>query len=170
MKFFKKLKKGFTLAETLIAVAVLAIVSALTVTVSVSTLGTKNTMMRVGQSSTLASSAVTTIADEIRYGQNIREVEVGEGTTLLFDSTSFGADTSFVVTEGRVCAKNNAGSYELLPAKYYGGLKVGSLTLEKVETPTGDVHIGVKISISIESGGDVVYATEMTVPALNGIR
>ncbi len=179
---WKKLRAGFTLAETLIAVAILALVSSACVTLSATILGTKAEMIEVGKCQSLASTAVMTIADEIRYGQNIR----CDGDKIVIDSMNFGAGTHFAAEGGKIVAKNNGKEpYALLPEKYYGTLTVSKLTLERVnlaaapeegaeaeadEAASVAVQYAVKISITVNGSGGSLYSTEMTVPALNGIQ
>lgn len=163
--FFRRLRAGFTLAESLIAVAVLAILSAGLITVATTVLGTKRTITEAGNSHSLATTAVMTIADEIRFGQNVRLV----GEKIVLDSATFGADTTFSVGDGQIVALSGSRSYPLLPAGYYGSLTVGSLTLEKV-SGGGTEKDAVKISVSVNGGGVQSYTTELTVTPLNGFK
>ncbi len=187
--FFKRLRAGFTLAESLVAIAVLSLLTTAVIAVTTTIFSTKNTMIELGKCQTLASTAVMTLADEVRYGQNLR-VDAEE-ETIVFDSRNFGADILFYLKDGKVHAKSKGAEepYPLLPDKYYGSLRITHLKLEKVEvTPASGAEgtegtesaegeepaavslYAVKISVTVNGSGKNLYSTELTVPALNGIK
>ena len=70
-----KRRAGFTLAEAIIAIAVLALFAAAIVPLTTVVFSTKIAMVEVNKCQMLASTVLLTVADEIRYGQNPRVEE-----------------------------------------------------------------------------------------------
>lgn len=168
-RFFARLRAGLTLAETLIALAVLALFSLTAATVATTTLGTRTPMVQAGNAPALASTALFAVADEIRFG---KEVRVEDGS-LILNSENFGRNAVFELKNGRIyvtcgekgdAVSTGSVSYELLTEKYYGGLYFQSLTF----TPDKEKN-AVTIGITVCSNGksDPIYSTSMTVAALN---
>lgn len=168
-------RAGFTLTETLIAVVILALMSAAGAAASGAVLSTRNDMMEVADAQVLASTVLETLADEIRFGQDVRvQDSTGE---LRLNSLSFGADAVFTVgDDGRVKAvsdalKGKGGEFALLlPDSAYTTLRVKTLSFEK-ETDSGGVPTGaVVIKLTIEGRGGELWSGSLTVTPLNGIR
>lgn len=169
-------RAGFTLTETLIAVVILALMSAAGAAASGAVLSTRNDMMEVADAQVLASTVLETLADEIRFGQDVRvQDSTGE---LRLNSLSFGADAVFTVdpNDGRVKAvsdalKGKGGEFALLlPDSAYTTLRVKTVSFEK-ETDSGGVPTGaVVIKLTIEGRGGELWSGSLTVTPLNGIR
>lgn len=162
-------RAGFTLTETLITVAILAIMSAAGAVVTGTVLSTRNDMIEAADAQVLASTVLEALADEIRFGQNVRLEETVDKTTLKLNSLSFGTNTFFDIEEGRVVAKGESlesmteGFTKLLPDKAYTSLKVTALSFR------GE-NGGVTITLTVEGRGGVLWSDSLTVTPLNGIR
>lgn len=162
---FKRMRAGFTLAESLIAIGILAMLAVGIAALSTTVFSTKDAMMEAGECRTLGSTAMLAVADEIRYGQNVREAEEDGESFLLFDSETFGKDVRFSVEDGRIWAVGAAGKYAFLTDKYYGDLSVGTLTVRRA----GEGSLA-EISISVFGGREEeIWSAQITVEALNGI-
>lgn len=153
-------KRGFTLVETLIAVAVLAVFGAGAVAISTAALHSKNAREEAGLSQTVASTAIMTLADEIRYGQNVRE----QDGNIVLDSKTFGDGVGFVCADGRILAQSGSASTELLPDKFYGNLKVSKLELKKASEADS-----VSITVTVDGTRGEIYTATLTVKAQNGV-
>lgn len=176
MRKRSRARRGFTLAETLMCVAILALVSAAGTTVTTAVLSSKNAMTEAANSQTLISTALDTLANELRYGQEIRyDRDTRELTSMT--STTFGVGTHFLAAEdgpyaGTVVAETAAvesGSgdtavyrrYELLPRSNYAGLRATALTVT-IDAASGTASIAITVE-----GSRGVYSREITVVMLN---
>lgn len=158
----KKLRSraGFSLTEMLIAVAVLAIMSAAGAVVTGTVLSTRQDMLEAGDAQVLASTTLEALAKEIRYGKNVRL----DGGTVTLDSQFFGEGASFKCAAGRVQAsgKGVSGDEEkFLTDKAYTSLKITDL---KFEPSSGD---GITISLKVEGRRGELWSQELTVVPLN---
>lgn len=165
MKAVKKKRAGFTLVESLMAIAILALFSVGAITVTTTVLSSKNSMQEVGEGQALANTAILTIADEIRYAQDVRF----EDDELLFVSKSFGANARFTISSGKIVVESGSGSFELLPSKYYGSLAISALTFERITAEDGGKTNEIKISVAVSGGQGETFSTDMTVSVLNGV-
>ena len=78
--------KGFTLAEVLIATAILAVFASMAIFGTSALLGSDLKMMSVSKAAVLGSDALKVIANEIRFG---KDFELSNGT-IKYNSTSYG--------------------------------------------------------------------------------
>lgn len=106
----KKLRgrRGLTLAETLVALAVFAILSVALVVGTTAAWKVYQKAVVASEARTLQSTLIQSLGDELRYARNIQ----GNGS---FDSESFGKGVSVTIDKGKV----KIGGHELLPAKAY---------------------------------------------------
>ena len=165
----KRARLGFTITETLVVVAILAFVTAAGAVVTGTVIGTRNAMIEAGDCQSLVSTAILTIADEIRLGRKVEVREETDGTKAVYvDSATFGTDTHFSLADGRIKAENkDGGKYDLLTEKEYSQLQINDLKLEYDATAAPD-----SITISMEAVGmnGKIYATSLTVTPINGIK
>ncbi len=158
---------GFTLTETLLTVALLAIITAAGATVSTTVLSTKNDMVDTANAQILASTVLDALADEVRYGVNVKVAS----DKITLDSWRFDEGASFEVVDGRVKAENTGGTLTggkelLLGEAAYTGLKIKADSL-KFTAPDGK---NVVIELVIENGrGDELWEDSRTVAPLNGV-
>lgn len=163
----KRRKGGFTLTETLITVAILAIMTAAGATATGVVLSTKNDMVDTANAQILASTALDALADEVRYGRNVSVA----GDTITLDSGKFGDGATIKLVNNKVqvtvTVKDASGvkeekKFELLGDATYAGLKITSLQFEKTDD-------NVKISMTVKGRRtNDLWQDERTVTMLNG--
>lgn len=165
-------QKGFTLAETLIAIAILAIVTVGGATASSAVLTARNRMIETANAEVLGSTAAEALADELRFGRSIKAAAAGSNAITL-DSALFGDDTTLQLVDGFLTAavEDTAGSgsvsHDLLSRKSYDGLTFGNDGLAFTADPaTGHVRVELKVY----SGTNVLWEGEFTVAPLNGVQ
>ena len=175
----KRRKGGFTLTETLITVAILAIMTAAGATATGVVLSTKNDMVDTANAQILASTALDALADEVRYGRNVK---VDAADTITLDSGKFGdgatievvksGTTSEVAEAGEVrvtvTVKDASGAvadkeYALLGKATYAGLKIKELSFSNP-----DAKGNVTISLTVEGRRGELWSDSRTVSMLNG--
>ncbi len=176
-----KSRRGVTLAETLICVALLAIMTAGATVVSGVVISTRSGMIATADSQIVGSTVLEALSKEVRYGRNIKTESItetdpgGVSTTIdlikTLDSVSFGSGVSFSVTTGRVVATGAAlsaspdGTKLLLPEEAYSGLKVKALRMEV----TGEGNVVITVTVAGRNDGEL-WTGEVTVKPLNEIR
>ncbi len=167
-------KKGFTLTETLLCVALLAIMSAAGAVASGVVISVRNGMIETADAEILGSTALETLADEVRYGQNIAmEQESATETTqvLKMDSLTYGTRTYFKVKDGYLwvdsasLAGKDAEYHMVVSESAYTHLKVGEFKMEQ-DSSSGTIEISVAVE---NSGGKELWSGSVTVKPLNGI-
>lgn len=118
----KKLRsrRGLTLAETLTALAVFAILSVVLVQGVTAAWKVYQKAMIASEARTLQSTLTQALSNELRYADNIRQ----EDGKLFFDSETFGQGVSVQSSDGKIQVGGGEKAYDLLPAKAYtGGLE-----------------------------------------------
>lgn len=185
-------RSGFTLSETLITLAILAIVTVAGTVASGTVLSTKIDMMQTADAQVLASTALKSVADEVRYGRNISidppaaggaggggaggagggGSSTIENNTITLDSMNFGThatielddtDGRIKVTSGAITAKGDSNAGLLLPETAYTSLKVKSLNFKKDGAD-------VTITVAVEGRQGELCVEAMTVTPLNSIK
>ena len=172
-KSINKRRAGFTLAESIIAIAVLALFALAIVPVTTVIFNSKHTMVEVNKCQMLASNILLTVADEIRYGQNVRIKSVDGEETIVVDSATYGSNASFTLKDGKIKAGSD-GQYDLLSDKYYGTLRIDSFVFTQVPLPddggAAAPRQGINIKITVGGISDLQYTADITVEALNGVQ
>lgn len=109
-------RKGMTLAETLVALAVFAILSVALVIGTTAAWKVYRKAVVASEARILRSTIIQALTGELRYVGNIQV----DGEKVSFDSETFGMGVSVTSVDGRILI----GKYELLPEKAYSkGLK-----------------------------------------------
>lgn len=161
MKKFRS-KRGFTLAEMLMAVLILGFVSAMAAVMTTSVLSSTSTMQEVAQAEILGSEALENLQRELRFATNI---EVGEGGNTL-NYTNDSTPCKISCENGKITltttVNNESKSNELFAGVSYGNLKVTSLQFNKVNNENK-----IKIDVSISYGDNVLWSGSVTVRPLN---
>ncbi len=168
----KKLRsrRGFSLTETLLCVALLALMTAAGTTVASTVLSTRNDMMEVADAQVLASTVLEAVSNEIRYGEYVTLDTTVSDNKLTLTSSTFGENTEFAVeaSDGHVTVTSTAmggGSEKLLPdSAYTMGLKVTDLSFAK-----GAAENSVVITVKIGGRGDHTWEKALTVTPINGL-
>ncbi len=145
-------RKGFTLTETLAAVAIVAMVACAGAAVTTSVFTVRVHMTEAADASTLGSTLLQELANELRFGQNI----VVSDHSVTLDSAAYG-HAAIAVTDGRV----TAGGGPILADAAYGGLSVTTL-----DFIGGDGSIGIQLALSGCDGE--LWTGELSVTPLNG--
>lgn len=84
-------KKGFTLVEALIAVAILAIFVSMAIVGTSALFGTGEQMMTVSKAAVLGSDVMKIVTNEVRFGENFSATTEEDGTTTFqYNSTAYG--------------------------------------------------------------------------------
>ena len=169
-------KRGFTLAEMLIAVLLLGLVSVMA-TVMVSAV-LDNTVMakEVAQAEILGSEALDNIQAELRFALDV-DVVVDEGTgnkgTITFGHDKANPNCSLALNgEGSVVLQVYAtngdliSETELFDGVSYGNLKISALTFERVDNGAAD---SVKVTVSVAYGNRVLWQGSVSVRPINGM-
>ncbi len=153
----KKLRsrRGMTLAETLTALAVFAILSAALVIGTTAAWKVYRKAVVASEARTLQSTLIQSLTDELRYARNIRT----DGATVSFDSETFGLGASVASSaDGRI----QIGTYDLLPEKAYTkGLKAD------VTVSYADGFFTVELTVRHDLFPDGGRKTTVTVQAMN---
>ena len=159
-------KAGLSLAETLITVAVLAIVTAGGAAVTGQIISTRTAMIQAADSQVLASTALEALADEIRFGQEL-EIDSTNHDSIQLYSTIFGYEAKISLdSNGRIVIEEQGGTggdeKQLLAGKAYTGLRIDDLKFEEV---SGDITI----SLKVVGRNGVLWEDSLTVRPLNKV-
>lgn len=122
----KKLRsrRGLTLAETLAALAVFAILSVALVQGTTAAWKIYQKAVVASESRTLQSTLSQAISNELRYAENI-EVKSG---TVYFDSATYGQNVSIQFLDNKILIGNEEDKFDLVPKKAYtSGLKAKAI-------------------------------------------
>lgn len=132
----KKLKsrKGTTLAEMLVALILLSLLTAGGAAATSAVMTDYNKMSEAARAELLASTVIEAINDQVRLGNDLTI----EGDALRLDSAFFGEDSLIRLEGDRLVAEVKASSgtgtetKNILSEKTYGGLKLDELTFQEV--------------------------------------
>lgn len=159
-KLFGKLRGrgGFSLAETLIAVAILGLMSMVAVQGIHTAVRERAQAMRLANAQNVASTAVQAVADQLRYGRILRV----ETDAVVLESSTYGAQVKLCLDgDGRLIAQSvtqDAGGtytavgdpYYLLGEKAYSGLRLDGLAF--TANTAGGKTQSVDVQLSVDSG------------------
>lgn len=161
-------KKGFTLAEMLIAVMLLGFVSVMATVMTSAVLSTSVTMKEVAQAEILGSEALDNMQREIRFGSKV-ELDNGNNVKFTRQSTNKEGCTFGVDETGKIVVKYYDGGDEKSEL-LFGGASYGNLKVSELSFARGDNGASVKISVSVSYGEKVLWSGSVTVKPLNGIK
>lgn len=165
--------KGFTLAETLIVIIILALVTAAGAAATSSVLASRMDMIWAADAQTLGSTALQSIANEIRFG---RDIAIGsDGSSITLDSATYGSNVEIRLSEdednqGKLTYGENN---NILPDKAYNGLSITELDFSFVEVEdeggSGTTESNaVRISLTVAKKDLTLWSGSYTVMPLNG--
>lgn len=148
-------RRGMTMAETLTALAVFAILSVALVIGTTAAWKVYRKAVVASEARTLQSTLIQSLTNELRYAGNIRTVD----ETVLFDSETFGLGVSVTASNG---GRIQIGAYDLLPEKVYTkGLKAN------VAVSYADGFFTVELTVLHDLFPGEGRKTTLTVRALN---
>lgn len=157
MKKNRRSRRGFTLAETMIALLVVSLVS-MTVAVGVAASGrVYHQAVTVSESQLLASTLTAAIENELRYASDIQGV-----ASPTFYSEKYGSGVSFGTDEGQI----TLGGYKLIGS--------GAYSTNTNQTKSADIQVSwngtqFEVCLTIFKGQQQLQQVEMSVTPLNYI-
>lgn len=168
------LKRGFTLAEMLIAVLMLGLVSIMAGVMTSAVLNNTVIAKEVPQAEILGSEVLDNIQAELRFARKV-EVPKDPTDTIVFSHDK--ANDHCILKkndEGRVVLQvnesNGDGTWKLVSETdffegvSYGNLKINALTFSKDETNEGSV----KVTVSVSYSDNVLWEGSVSVRPING--
>lgn len=169
-------KGGFSLAETLAAVAVLSILSSAAVLGVSQALWQRNKSIALADAQTVASTAAQIVTDHLRYGRI--DPDHSDAQNVVFASGTYGAPVCMGLdSNGRLITRaasvNGSGSlvqgttYALLGQDAYCGLHLSELNFDLHQS--GDTVQSVDVTLSVAPSGetDDLWSLEFSVVPIN---
>ena len=157
-------RKGFTLAETLIVVLILALLtSAGSVGIS-AVMASRVGMVQTADAQILGSTAFQAIANELRFGQNIKVA--GDGKYVVLDSVTYGMEKKIFLKgdkagKGKLQYSDDAED-QILSESAYSGLSISDLGF--VLEDSGSITI----SLEVSGNKGKLWDGKLAVTPLNG--
>ncbi len=158
-------KKGFTLVEVLLAVAILAFLSALASVSTSSILATSRNMRMASKAQILGSEVVNFVSKEMRFSEG--HTFDADGRLEHYNSVAYGVNCSIYIDEdGKLTVKSDAitAGYSPIGNTLYD--QVGITLFECTKT---DKEGMIAIKVEISSGADVLYSFNTTLNVLNAL-
>lgn len=154
-------KRGFTLVEMIVAVALVGIMAASLAALMPSLLRIYQKSMVQAESSVVSSTVTTSLLGELRYAQNLEVKDDG----VSYDSVRYGAVTMEVEPVageyGYIVLRGNGVTVRPLEEKHYAGL----LARVQVEVTGNTVTLTLDLA---DKTGQLVDTTTTQVELLNG--
>lgn len=182
MKKQARTRKGLTVVEMLIAVAILAIFASMAIVGTSGLFGTAEEMSVVSKAAVLGSDVMQIVTNEIRYGESFSaESESGECLTLKFNSSSYGDNCTMYEKDGELLltkttiSKDAAGKetsektdFKPIGTVAYDEVKISKLTFT-LEGPTEenpDLKTAVTVTLEISGNGKTLWNYTVTIVPL----
>lgn len=172
-------KRGFTLAEMLIAALLLGFVTVMAAVMTSAVLNNTVIVKEVAQAEILGSEALDNIQAELRYAL---DVDVDEDGTVRFGHDKANPYCSLALNnEGKIFLQINdqiidgsgkksyklVSESELFEGVSYGNLKITKLTFEKGKDKAAG---SVKATVSVSYGDKVLWQGSVSVRPINGVK
>ncbi len=161
-------KRGFTLAEMLIAVILLGIVSLMATVMTSAVLNTTVTMKEVAQAEILGGAALDNIQSELRFAQNVRLAKEDDNDIVTFNHDLANKDCQMKLKDGKIILqiKQPDGpdqEAELFVGVSYdnGNLKISGLKFKKV----GE---SVEATVTVSFNDHKLWQGSVSVRPING--
>lgn len=156
-------KRGFTLAEMLIAIALLGFVTAMT-TVMTSVVLRSTVMMReVAQAEILGSEALDNLQGQLRVAYKVQI----DASGVTFDLDTANKGYTFAVEDGQIIlGKMEEGKVKGEPL--FAGVSYGDLRVTSLQFSDGGGET-IQISLAISYGEKTLWNGSVTVKPLNGV-
>ncbi len=166
MKVFRKCKGrgGFSLAELLVAMLILSMMSSVACMGIATALQDRAKSITVANAQTVASTAASAVADQVRYGRLVKV----DGDPLELESSTDGR-VRLELDGGRLVASTAGGaSYQLLGEKAYGGLALNELKFTLTMDGETVSAVQVELSVAEEAGStEALWSLDYEVAPLN---
>lgn len=142
-------RRGVTLTEMLIAVAILAIFVTTAAVGTSALFGTGEQMMAASKAAVLGSDVMDVITNELRFGEDF----TGGGTSLTFSSASYGEGCTMRIEDGElVISKPSDAGTDPAEEKIYR--PIGEVAYREVTVGSLDFRIDAgTITVSVEIVG-----------------
>lgn len=164
-------KRGFTLAEMLIAVLLLGLVMTMAAVMTLAVLNNTVIVKEVAQAEILGSEALDNIQAELRFALKVQLPKEDRAEAITFSHDKANDDVVLTLNkdEGKIVLKikqsdGNVSEDELFVGVSYGNLKISELTFAEDEDNKGSV----KVSVSVSYGNKVLWQGSVSVRPING--
>lgn len=99
----KRARRGFSLTEVLVAVAILSVFVSMAAVGTTALFGSAEQISAVSKAAVLGSDVMQIITNEVRYGENFVETSSKDGETeIKFDSASYGKGCTMKMQDGEL--------------------------------------------------------------------
>lgn len=170
----RRARKGFSLAETLVAVLILGLLSSAAALGVSQALWQRNKSIALADAQTVASTAAQIVTDQIRYGRIASVEDDGAGNKAIILASGvyqtpvrIGLDEKgYLVTQGLSGGKE----YALLGEKAYCGLHLSGLDFD-IEPGSGDTVKEVNVTLGVAGSDDTeLWSLDFSVAPVNPRR
>ena len=152
-------RKGFTLAETLIVVLILGLMTSAGAVATSAVMATRIGMIQTADAEILGSTAFQALANELRFGQNIK-VDT-DGKYVELDSITYGLGKKLIQSNGKI-KYGDGDEDQILGDAAYSGLSISDLGFEL------QADGSIKISLAVSGNKGKLWSGNLTVTPLNG--
>ena len=170
-------QRGFSLAETLIAMALLAIMSSAAIFGVQQALAQRSQAIALADAQTVASTAAQVITDQLRYGQ-VDGDRTGGDQAVLLSGTSGGAVCITLDDNGHLTTRaaglsggavTQGKTYASLSADAYSGLRLRDLTFTPHTNGSDKVvkSVDVSFTVTTQDGTDSLWDLNFSVAPIN---
>lgn len=167
-------RKGMTLAEVLIAVAILALFVSMAIVGTSGLFGTAEEISVVSKAAVLGSDVMQVITNEIRYGE---EFSLNEKKELCFNSSSYGNDCKMyssngelVLTKTIITGTDENKKEETTVFKPLGTVAYDEVSIQElkftVDSNESEKVTTVTVNLSITGNGKVLWSQKVSIVPL----
>lgn len=166
----RRVKRGFTLAEMLISVLLLGLVSMMVAVMTSSILNSTVMMQEIAQAEILGSEALDNVQGQLRTAQNITFDTDGK---IKFDLDTNNTDYTLDIREkdGMIILGNKKSEEgALIGEPLFSGVSYGNLKVTKLDFKKTEDSPAIDISVEISYSGRKLWGGSVSVRPLNGIK